>query len=114
MANNGSFKSGDGRARRPKGTPNKMTALLKDMILQALSDAGGVSYLTAQATKNPNAFMTLVGRVLPLQVKADGDDPRVPGTIVKHIYLDTSPGQPVKTSILAGAESPVRDLPRNT
>lgn len=55
---------------RPKGVPNKVTGELKDMILQALGDAGGVDYLKKQAAENPNAFLTLVGKVLPLQVGA--------------------------------------------
>lgn len=85
MANSGSFKKGDGRPRKPKGATNKLTTALKDMILQALSDAGGTAYLVKQSKANPNAFLALVGRVLPLQVKEGGDDPRVP-TVVNHIY----------------------------
>lgn len=57
---------------RKKGTPNKNTAAVKDMILQALDGAGGVDYLQTQATENPVAFMTLVGKVLPMQVTGDG------------------------------------------
>lgn len=57
---------------RRAGTPNKLTGELKDMILQALGDAGGVEYLKLQAADNPSAFLTLVGKVLPLQVGADG------------------------------------------
>lgn len=56
---------------RPKGAVNKTTAALKDMILGALDNAGGVDYLEAQAEKNPTAFLTLVGKVLPLQVNAE-------------------------------------------
>ena len=63
---------------RQKGTANKVTGALKDMILQALANKGGVAYLETQATANPNAFLALVGRVLPLQVKEGGDDPQVP------------------------------------
>lgn len=59
-------QSGNPRGRRP-GVPNKITGELKDMILGALSDAGGQEYLTRQATANPTAFMGLVGKVLPLQ-----------------------------------------------
>lgn len=70
---------------RVKGQPNKLTTALKDMILQALSAAGGEAYLVEQASKNPTAFLTLVGRVLPLQVKDGGADPRVP-TVVNHIF----------------------------
>jgi hypothetical protein len=63
---------------RTKGIPNAMSAALKDVILGALSKAGGELYLLEQSTKNPVAFMALVGRVLPLQVKEGGADPMVP------------------------------------
>lgn len=61
---------------RKKGTPNRITGALKDMILTALDEAhpeGSVAYLKLQAMENPTAFMSLVGKVLPLQVTgADG------------------------------------------
>lgn len=60
---------------RPKGSPNKTTAALKDMILQALDNAGGIDYLADRAKDNPTAFLTLVGKVLPLQVSGDPDNP---------------------------------------
>lgn len=53
---------------RPKGSPNKTTKALKDMILEALGRKGGVDYLVEQAEENPTAFLTLVGKVLPLDV----------------------------------------------
>jgi ribosomal protein S19E (S16A) len=56
---------------RKKGVPNKVTGALKDMILQALENKGGVAYLEKQADENPTAFVTLLGKVLPLQVNAD-------------------------------------------
>jgi len=60
---------------RPKGARNKATAAVKDMILSALDQAGGVEYLVTQAEENPTAFMTLVGKVLPLQVTGDDGGP---------------------------------------
>ena len=56
---------------RQKGTPNKINALLKDMILGALSDVGGQAYLAAQARENPSAYLTLLGKVLPMQVTGE-------------------------------------------
>ena len=47
---------------RPKGSRNKTTAAIKDMLLQALDEAhseGAVAYLKQQAAQNPVAFMTL-------------------------------------------------------
>lgn len=66
---------------RPKGLQNKMTGVLKDMIMTALTREGGVRYLRRQAKKNPTAFLTLVGKVLPLQVSGDLDQPLIPHTI---------------------------------
>jgi len=60
---------------RSKGTPNKITADLKGMILRALDGAGGVKYLQRQADESPAAFLTLVGKVLPLQVTGEGGGP---------------------------------------
>lgn len=76
-SNRGS-KPGERRGGRVKGTPNKMTGAIKDMILQALNEAhvdGGAGYLKEQAEKNPTAFLTLVGKVLPLQLTGDGGGP---------------------------------------
>ena len=56
---------------RPKGTVNKATAELKDMILGALDDAGGRKYLAEQARANPGPFMGLIGKVLPKDVNAN-------------------------------------------
>lgn len=69
----GKGKAGPGR---PKGVPNKTTTAIKEMIIAALEEAhpdGGIGYLKEQAEKNPTAFLTLVGKVMPLQLTgADG------------------------------------------
>lgn len=57
---------------RPKGQPNKVTRELKEMILTALDQSGGVEYLSRQADENPTAFLALVGKVLPLTIKGEG------------------------------------------
>lgn len=76
---------------RPKGSKNKTTALLKDAILIAATGAGGpgglVGYLTLQAHENPAAFMSLLGKVLPLQITGEGDTPLIP-TRVEHVIID--------------------------
>lgn len=41
------------------------------MILGALEDAGGRDYLKLQAFENPTAFMTLLSKVLPMQVSGE-------------------------------------------
>jgi hypothetical protein len=45
------------------------------MILRALDVAGGPKYLAEQAVSNPNAFMTLLGKVLPATLVGDPNAP---------------------------------------
>lgn len=66
---------------RPKGSPNKQTAALKDMILGALSDVGGREYLATQAEENPAAFLTLIGKVLPTTLAGTGEGGKIVHTI---------------------------------
>jgi len=56
---------------RQKGSPNKITAELRDMIMQALNESGGVEYLKQTAIDHPAAFLTLIGKILPLPVNVD-------------------------------------------
>ena len=70
---------------RIKGVPNRNTKLLKDAILKAACKAGQkldkkskdglVTYLTEQARKNPGPFMSLLGKVLPMQVTGMDNGP---------------------------------------
>lgn len=76
------LKIGEGKAGpgRPKGKPNKVTTQLKEAILQAATNAGNgdiVAYLQDQATKNPGPFLSLIGKVLPMTVAGDPNNPLV-------------------------------------
>ena len=62
-------KSGGRRA----GVPNKVPAELKEMILQALELEGGVEYIRTQARNEPVAFLSILGKVLPMTVNAKLD-----------------------------------------
>lgn len=86
---------------RVKGVPNKMTKALKEMILEALDNAGGVDYLRTQADDNPNAFLTLVGKVLPLQVTGEGGGPVQIQTIELIAPKYKPPNEP--TTIIIGS-----------
>lgn len=75
----GTLRRGGGR---PKGVPNRTTVVLKDALLLAAEKAGGkaglVGYLTTQAVENPSAFLPLLGKVLPLQIQGDKENPLIP------------------------------------
>lgn len=72
---------------RPKGSPNKLPKHLKEMILNALDKAGGENYLAEQARENPGAFMTLIGKVLPLQLAGDKDNPLNVITTIERVIV---------------------------
>jgi len=60
---------------RPKGSLNKVNTGLKEMILGALNVAGGESWLARQAQENPVAFMALLAKLLPHELKKDATEP---------------------------------------
>lgn len=72
MAGKGGKTPGAGRK---KGSPNKLNAQLKEMILGALHDNGGQAYLKVQALANPTAFMSLLSKVLPMTIAGDPTAP---------------------------------------
>ena len=89
-----------GKGRRA-GVPNKTTALLKDAILQATAAAGGkdglVGYLTTQAKRalkiNPGPYMGLLGRVMPLQISGDPENPLQSNHLVRIEFVAANGGQ---------------------
>src|SRR3954468_2972614 len=82
---------------RQRGTPNKMTKALKEMILGALDDAGGQAYLMQQARDNPAAFMTLLGKVLPTTLAGDSHNPINSITRIEYVIVDPKePGEPYR------------------
>lgn len=69
---------------RIKGSKNKLPLSVKMMIIDALEKSGGMEYLARQAEANPPAFMSLVGKVLPLQITGEDGGP-VLAVIERHI-----------------------------
>lgn len=68
---------------RPKGAVNKSTKAVKDALVQAFDELGGVPALKTWAQANPTAFYQLWGKMLPLQIAGDPDAP----IKVTHINL---------------------------
>lgn len=68
---------------RPKGQPNKTTALLKEAIILAAEaegqdgkgEGGLTGYCRMLAKEEKKAFAQLMGKVLPIQVTGEGDGP---------------------------------------
>lgn len=66
-------KGGKPGPGRPKGVSNKVNQELREMILKALDEAGGVQYLVdcAKDPKTASSFLSLLGKVLPMQVTGE-------------------------------------------
>lgn len=92
MANSGSFQPGHKRSRgRPKGSLNKTTQSIKEAILNAFEQAGGVEYLAQVARDNPSVFCQLLSKVLPTQLTgAEGG----PIDMQKRILIELVDGHP--------------------
>lgn len=78
--NSGQFTEGNQAARgrgRPKGSPNKQTAQIKDMIKGALDELGGKDFLIecANDPRSRTAFLNLVGKVLPMTLSGPDGGP---------------------------------------
>jgi hypothetical protein len=74
MAGLGNPKTG-GRA---PGTPNRLTKSVKDAILTAFDELGGVNYLVEVGRQKPEVFCALLAKILPTQLAgADGREIRI-------------------------------------
>ena len=91
MAGTGGYREGSGHK---KGVPNKINGDLKAMILGALAGAGGQDYLQRQAELNPGAFLTLIGKVLPMQITGEGG-----GSLVIEVVTGVPRDEEVLTGV---------------
>jgi hypothetical protein len=76
---------------RVAGVPNKFTGAVRELILAALDGVGGQAYLERQAEQNPAAFMTLLGKVLPLSVQGDPEAPLAVTVVTRRIIDSAAP-----------------------
>jgi len=82
---------------RKKGTPNKLNASVKAAIEEAFHRAGGVEYLVKLAKEDKRTFAMLLGKVIPMQLSGDPDNPVFPPKI-EIVIVDPKAGKPQPTS----------------
>ena len=63
-------QSGNPAGRRP-GTPNRITAVVREAVLAAFDEVGGKDYLVEVARNEPKVFCALLARLVPTQVRAE-------------------------------------------
>ena len=76
---------------RKRGTPNKWTGEMREAILEAAHLEGGkeglVGYLRSLAKDNPNAFASLLGKLLPPPARETSDPAEPVEFKVEHVIV---------------------------
>ena len=54
---------------RPNGAKNKINVRVTEAIEKAFQDVGGAKYLRKVAEEDPKTFCTLLGKILPREIK---------------------------------------------
>ena len=78
---------------RPKGTPNRVTVVLKQAVMLAAEDVGedgngldGVrGYMRRLAINEPSVFAQLLRRIMPVQVRTDIDPRSTLGQVLDAV-----------------------------
>lgn len=69
--------AGNAGRGRPRGVPNRLSGELREMILASLHAVGGVDYLCRMAHEQPVAYLSLLGRLLPLEARLSETPTRI-------------------------------------
>ncbi len=67
---------------RKAGTPNRVTREVREAILRAFDRVGGEDYLVEVARHDPKTFCTLLGKLLPAEVRTRPDSDR-PAVVIR-------------------------------
>jgi hypothetical protein len=74
---------GKGGPGRPKGLRNKVTVNLKTAVEEAFNQLGGAKWLVRLARREPAAFASLLGKLLPKAVELGFD-----GSLDVNLYQE--------------------------
>jgi hypothetical protein len=64
---------------RPRGSRNKITSTIKEALEASFDAIGGAEWLAQQAHQNSSAYLHLLGRLLPSELRAEIQGAGVPG-----------------------------------
>ncbi len=81
--------------KRKRRGPSRENMDLVEMGQEALRLAGGVNYLVYQAFKNPASFLGWLGKITPLQIRAEAANLQI---IVQQCAVPAEPGPGVIAS----------------
>lgn len=109
-ATHGHLRGAARREARAKFDPYSRKAInrsLQQMIIGALQEVGGQRWLVQQANKYPVAFMSLIGKYIPIEAKGGDGEPL-------RIIVETIPGAVVIREEAPGViNTPLKLVSRN-
>jgi len=105
------IKAGERTIGRAKGTPNQLTASVKDAIQNAFEKLGGTSYLVHVGRTDPRTFCALLSRLLPTKLaNADGSPLLAALTELTDAQLEARTARALQDAQRAGLMSPPDSL----
>lgn len=101
------WKPGERTVGRAKGTPNALTASIKDAIHNAFEELGGMSYLVHVGKTDPRTFCALLSKLLPTKLaNADGSPLLAALTELTDAQLEARTARALADAQRAGLMSP--------
>jgi hypothetical protein len=102
------FKAGERTVGRVKGTPNAITANVRDAIHNAFTELGGMSYLVHVGKTDPRTFCALLSKLLPTKLSnADGSPLLAALTELTDAQLEARTARALADAQRAGLMSPL-------
>lgn len=101
------IRPGERPCGRAKGTPNQLTASIKDAIHNAFEELGGMSYLVHVGKTDPRTFCALLSKLLPTKLaNADGSPLLAALTELTDAQLEARTARALQDAQRAGLMSP--------
>ena len=101
------LRAGERTIGRAKGTPNQLTASIKDAIHNAFERLGGVSYLEHVGRTDPRTFCALLSKLLPTKLSnADGSPLLAALTELTDAQLEARTARALQDAQRAGLMAP--------
>ena len=101
------FQPGERPVGRAKGTPNQLTASIKDAIERAFERLGGASYLEHVGRTDPRTFCALLSKLLPTKLaNADGSPLLAALTELTDAQLEARTARALADASRAGLMAP--------
>ena len=79
---------------RQKGTPNKTTVAVKEVMIEAFDRLGGADYLVELGRKEPRTFGALLAKLIPAEVHAQVNLSDISGRLERgreRVMIDVTP-----------------------